>query len=92
MYMAEQPPIVVPNLEPIPASASSSSSALSASPASAAAAALQRRPVPESGLTMEQPRDYTDDEVDVDLRYQGIPFTVVTQMFESTRMIRIIKI
>ena len=40
--------------------------------AAAAAAAVERRPIPQGGLTLQVLRDYTDDEIDVDLKHLGI--------------------
>ena len=40
--------------------------------AAAAAAAVERRPVPQGGLTLQVLRDYTDDDIDAELRPLGI--------------------
>ena len=47
----------------------------------AAASAVERRPVPREGLAMYDLRDYTDDEIDAELRAFGIAFTADSSTF-----------
>ena len=51
--------------------------------ASAAAAAVERRPVPSTGLTASMLRDYSDEEIDAELRHLGIVFYGTTRKFEK---------
>ena len=44
-------------------------------PPATATAAIQRGPVPPTGLTTSILRDYSDDEVDAELSHLGIAFT-----------------
>jgi len=56
-------------------------------PAEAATAttAVQRRPVPSSGLASFMLRDYSDDEIVAELMHLGIMFFGTTRRFEKTK-------
>ena len=53
----------------------------------AATTAVQRRPVPSTVLTSSMLRDYSDDEIDAELRHLGILFYGTTRRFENNKMI-----
>ena len=53
---------------------------------SAAAAAIVRRPLPPGGLTLQVMRDYSEDEVDAELRALGI-YTGNTRIHDKKIMI-----
>ena len=55
--------------------------------AAASAAAVIRRPLPRYDLTLADLRDYTDDEIDVELRHLGILFTGTTERYRNNNMI-----
>ena len=55
--------------------------------ASAAAATVEGRPVPSTGLTTSKIRDYSDEEIDAELRHLGILFYGTTRRFEKNKMI-----
>ena len=51
--------------------------------ASAAAAAVERRLVPSTGLTASMLRDYSDEEIDAELRHLGILYSGTTRRPET---------
>ena len=53
----------------------------------AASAAVERRLVPSTGLTSSMLRDYSDDEIDAELRHLGILFYGTTRRFENNTLI-----
>ena len=53
----------------------------------AAAAAVERRLVPSTGKTPSMLRDYSDDEIDAELRHLGILFYGTTRRFEKNKFI-----
>ena len=53
----------------------------------AAAAAVERRLVPSTGLTASMLQDYSDDEIDAELRHLGILFYGTTRRFENNKLI-----
>ena len=52
----------------------------------AATTAVQRRPVPSTVLTSSMLRDYSDDEIDAELRHLGILFYGTTRRFENNTL------
>ena len=56
-------------------------------PATAAASSIQRRLVPPTGLASAILRDYSDDEVDAELRHLGISFTRTTTKHDKNKLI-----
>ena len=71
-------PIMIPNTRPPKA----------LPPAKAAAAtAVQRRLVPSTGLTSSMLRDYSDDEIDAELRHLCLLFYGTTRRFEKHKLI-----
>ena len=58
-------------------------------PAKAAATttAVQRRLVPSTGWTYSMLRDYSDDEIDAELKHLGILFFGTTRRFEKNTLI-----
>ena len=53
--------------------------------AAAAATAVQRRPVPSTGLTTSMLRDYSDVKIDAGLRHLGILYYETTRRFENNK-------
>ena len=56
-------------------------------PAKAASAAIERRPVPSTGLTASMLRDYRDEEIDAELRHLGIVLYGTTRRSDKNKMI-----
>ena len=52
----------------------------------AAAAAVERRLVPSTGLTASMLQDYSDDEIDAELRHLGILFCGTTRRFDKEQI------
>ena len=73
------PPLKVPR--PIPES-------LSSTVPKATTTSVQRRPVPPARLTSEDLRDYSDDEIDDELKHLALPFSPdTTTKIENNKMI-----
>ena len=73
------PPLKVPR--PIPES-------LSSTVPKATTTSVQRRPVPPTRLTSEDLRDYSDDEIDDELKHLALPFSPdPTTKIENNKMI-----
>ena len=49
--------------------------------------AAQRRPVPPAGLNLEHLRDYSNDEIDAELRHLGLSCTGATTRYETNTML-----
>ena len=57
-------------------------------PSSAAAAAVERRPIPPSGLTLAILQDYSNDELDAELDALGVTYAPNLRRFPNINMIR----
>ena len=76
------PPSMIPKTLPPKALPPATAAALAAP-----ATAVGRRLVPSTGLTSSMLRDYSDDEIDADLRHLGILFYWTTRRFGNNKLI-----